>query len=403
MKNTRSALAAAACLALAATTAACGSDGSANEGNSKTVVIGDLESLTGPQASVGVPQAHAVELAVEEINEAGGLDIGGEKYTIELDVEDEKSDPTAAVNAVQKWLSDGTKYMIGTVSSAGLGAYLPIIQDRDDFITVVVGAAMEGVTEHESVYRPRVTLSQYTGALADHIGSLDDIDTIATLTDKQHAAFVEQLEPLKEALADNGVDVVATTDYTLGATEFGAQISAMLREDPDAFNFRGFPADVTRAIKQAREQGFDGPIFTTSGITQTEVEDSQAAGAMDGVVDLYAPLAEDLVEGDRNAEQAQEFISAFEERFGESPAGTSMSAYDGVYILAAAFEKAGTVEDVAAVRKALDELTVDDVDKLVELMKPQDGDLIFDERQAYFEVAVREWRHGAFHVESFSG
>lgn len=403
MKNARSALVAAVCLAMAVTTAACGSDGSGSNGDGNTVVIGDLESLTGPQASVGVPQANAVKLAVEEINESGGLDIDGEKYTIKLDVEDEKSDPTAAVNAVQKWLSNDVKYMIGTVSSAGLGAYLPIIQDNDDFITVVVGAAMEGVTEHESVYRPRVTLSQYTGALADYIGAIDGIDTVATLTDKQHAAFVQQLGPLKDALADNGVEVVATTDYTLGATQFGAQIAAMLRKDPDALNFRGFPADVTRAIKQAREQGFDGPIFTTSGITQTEVKDAQAIDSMDGVVDLYAPLPEDLVEGGRNAEQAQAFITAFEDRFGESPAGTSMSAYDGVYILAAAFEKAGTVDDVAAVRKALDDLTVDDVDKLVELVEPQEGGRIFDERQTFFEVAVRVWRDGAFHVQSFSG
>jgi branched-chain amino acid transport system substrate-binding protein len=400
--NTRNALAVATCLALGALAAGCGSDEDSG-GGGNTVVIGDLESLTGPTASVGVPQANAIKLAVEEINAAGGLDIDGEKYQIELDVEDEKSDPTAAVNAVQKWISEGTKYMIGTVSSAGLGAYLPIIQDNDDFITIVVGAAMEGVTEHPPVYRPRVTLAQYTDALAEHIGAQEDIDTLATLTDKQHSAFVEQLEPLKEALADNDVEVVATPDYTLGDTEFGAQLSAMLREDPDALNFRGFPADVARAIKQAREQGFDGPIFTTSGITQTEVKDAQAADAMEGVTDLYAPLPEDLVEGDRNAEEAKAFITAYEERFNESPAGTSMSAYDGVYILAAAFEKAGTVDDVAAVRSALDELTVDDVDNLVELIKPQEGDRIFAERQAYFEVAVREWRDGAFHVAGFTG
>ena len=407
MGKTRSTAVLALCLAAGLFTAACGSSNSGAAANApegaETLVIGDLESLTGAAASVGVPQANAVKLAVDQINESGGIDVDGTTYVIKLDVQDEKSDPTAAVNAVQKFMSDGTKYMIGTVSSSGLGAYLPIIQDSDDFITVVVGAAQEGVTQYPSVYRPRVTLSQYTDALSQYVADQGDIKTLATLTDKQHAGFVEALEPLKSAMADKGIEVVETADYTLGATEFGAQLSAMLRNKPDALNFRGFPADMTRAIKQAREQGFDGPIFTTSGITMTEVDDAQAATAMDGVTDIYAPLPDDLVEGDQNAEEAKAFIDAYEDAYGKSPAGTSMSAYDGVYILAQAFEKAGTVDDVAAVRKALDELTVDEVPELVELIKPQDGGRIFDERQAYFQVAVRTWRDGAFHVDGFVG
>jgi branched-chain amino acid transport system substrate-binding protein len=407
MKATRIPTLIALCLAVGLSTAACGSSdpeaASDAPDGAKTLVIGDLESLTGAAASVGVGQANAVKLAVKEINKSGGIDVGGTTYAIKLDVQDEKSDPTAAVNAVQGFISDGTKFMVGTVSSSGLGAYLPIIQDNDDFITVVMGAALEGATDHASVYRPRVTISQYTSALSKYIADQGDIKSVATLTDKQHSAFVQQLEPLKDALADDGVKVVASTDYTLGATEFGSQLSAMLRSKPDALNFRGYPADMTRAIKQAREQGFDGAIFTTSGITQTEVDDAQATAAMEGVTDVYAPLPEDLVEGDKNADRAQAFIDAYKAAYKEAPAGTSMSAYDGVYILAKAFEKAGTVDDVAAVRKALDGLTVKDVDQMVELIKPQAGDLIFDQRQAFFEVAVRVWRDGAFHVDGFVG
>jgi branched-chain amino acid transport system substrate-binding protein len=381
----------------ATTAAGGGSDTTAAAtGETKTLVIADLESLTGPGASVGVPQANASKMAVDEINAAGGINVGGTTYMLELDTKDDESDPTVGVTNVQRFLSDGRNYMVGTLSSAVVGAYLPIVQDLDDFISIVDGAALEGITEHESVYRPRVTLSQYTVGLSDYLKQRGDVTSIAMLTDQQHAGFVQQKQPLIDRLKEKGIETVADESYTFGATDFGAQVSAMLRANPDALNLRGYPADITRVIKQARDQGFTGPIFTTSGITQKEVDDAQAASAMDGVIEVYAPLPSDLIQGGRNAENAQKFEENYTKAFGEPPGGTSMSAYGAVYILARALEKAGTVDDVAAVREALDSLTLDDVPELVEPIKPQEGGRIFADRQAHFVLVVREWKDGAF-------
>ena len=367
----------------------------------KTLVLADLESLTGPAASVGVPQANAVKMAVDQINADGGIKVGSTNYKLELSTEDDKSDPTGGVTAVQKFLSDGRKYMVGSLSSAVVGAYLPIVQDNPNFVSVVVGAALEGITDHPAIYRPRVTLSQYTIGLTDHLKELGTVKKIALLTDKQHAGFVQQVEPLKARLKSVGIDVVAEETYTFGATEFGPQLTSMLRAKPDALNLRGYPADVTRAIKQAREQGFTGPIYTTSGITQKEVTDAQSADQMKDVSEVYAPLPSDLIEGNRNEEVAQKFEDAYQKKFGSPSGGTSMSAYDGVYILAKAFEKAGTVDDVAKVKTALGGMKVKDIPELVEPMKAQSGDLIFKSQQAYFVLVVRNWSNGAFHPAGF--
>lgn len=382
-----------------------GNGGEAAEGggtdDAETLVIGDLESLTGAAASVGVPQANAVQMAVDEINAAGGIDVCDTTYQLELDTDDDQSDPTAGVTAVQGFLSDGRKFMFGTLSSAVVGAYMPVLEDNDEFVSIVMGAALEGITDTPAIYRPRVTLSQYTAGLSDYLEERGDVETIAMLTDQQHAGFVQQLKPLKERLSEAGIETVADESYVFGATEFGAQLQSMLRANPDALNFRGYPGDVTRAIKQAREQGFEGPIFTTSGITAAEVEDAQAEDQMDNVIEVYAPLPSDLIEGDLNAERAEAFESAYEAEFGEPSGGTSMSAYDGAYILARALEKACTVDDVAAVRTALDDLTVEDVPELIEPIRPQEGGRIFHERQAYFDLVVREWQDGAFHPTDF--
>ncbi|WP_134324205.1 ABC transporter substrate-binding protein [Cumulibacter soli] len=378
---------------------ACGDDGDGDSGDN-IIDIASLQSLTGPGASVGVSQDYATKLAVKQLNESGGVDVDGENYTFELDTQDDKSDPTAGVTAVQKFLSDGHKFMVGTNGSAVAGAYVPIIADNEEFISIIVGAASSGLTDHLSVYRPRVTLAQYTDATVKYVQD-QGYKTYAILTDSQHAAFVEETDPLIERLQENGTETVASESYKFGDTDFNTQLSNMLSKDPEALNLRGFPGDVARAIKQARQAGFDGPIITSSGITNADVEDAQAADQMAGVTDIYVPLPEDLIEGGKNAEQATAFEEDYQAEFNEPSAGTAMSAYDGIFILAAAMEKAGTVDDVAAIREALDSLTLDDVPELVEAVVPQDGDLIFAEHQAYFAQAVREWHDGKFETVSF--
>lgn len=383
-----------------ASSSASSTAGTAAPTKTATLKIGDLESLTGAGASVGVPQANSIKLAVKEINDAGGVPVGDTHYMLNLDTQDDKSDPTAGVTAVQKLLTDNTKYMVGSLSSAVTGAYIPVVKDNSNFISVVVGAALEGITANPSIYRPRITLSQYTSAVVSYLQSIGTVKKLAILTDQQHSGFVQQTEPLKAGLTAAGINVVDTESYKFGDTNFTAQIAAMLRKSPDALHVRGYPADVTRVIKQAREAGFTGPIYLTSGVTMKEVTNAQSAAQMDNTFDLFAPLSTDLIEANVNATQAKKFEDAYQAAYNSGTGSTSASAYDGVYILAKALEKAGTVTDVGAVRKALDGLTLTDVPQLVEPIKDQNG-LIFKDRQAYFKVVVREWKNGAFHPGSF--
>jgi branched-chain amino acid transport system substrate-binding protein len=219
------------------------------------------------------------------------------------------------------------------------------------------------------VYRPRVTNSQY----------------------KEHAGFVAETPRLKSLLQQKGVQTVADESYTFGDTDFGGQLSKMLRANPDVLNIRGYPADVSRAIKQAREQGYKGLIITNSGTTATEVKDAQAAGAMGNVIDIFAPLPSDQIKLGINTGPSKQFLNSFQSRYHTEPGGTSASAYDGLRILAAALAKSGDPTDVAKVKKALDGLTMSDVPGLVTSFKPQPGDRLFNARQSYFTVVGRTW------------
>jgi branched-chain amino acid transport system substrate-binding protein len=394
--------AAAATLVLPFGLAACGSSDSGSSssaagsgGGSSTIKIGDLESLSGAGASVGVPEGNSVKLAADKINAAGGIKAGDKTYKIKIVQEDDKSDPTAGVTAVQKMLSsEGLHYIVGTTSSAVAAAYVPVIKDRDDVVSVVVSAALSGITDNPQIYRPRVTNAQYTDATVKYLTGLGSVKSIATLTDKEHAGFVGELPRLVSLLKAQGIATVAQESYTFGDTSFGSQISAMLRKNPQLLNIRGYPGDVARAIKQAREQGYKGPIVTNSGTTAGEVKDAQAASAMTNVIDIFAPLPSDQIKLNINPAPSKTFLADYKAKYNSDPAGTSASAYDGLRILAAAIGKAGGPDDVAKVRSALDALTVTDVPDLVSSFKPQAGDRIFKERQSYFTVTGREWKNG---------
>lgn len=362
----------------------------------------DLESLTGPAQSVGVPQANAIKMAVDEINAKGGIKVGGASQRIVLDVQDDRSEPTAGVTAVQKMLSSGKPvFIVGSLSSAVTGAYVPIVKDRKDVVSIVVGAALEGITQNPPIYRPRLTLSQYTGGTVDYLKKASGVKRVAILTDNKHAGFVQQTPALKAAMEAAGLTVAGEEDYAFGATQFGPQVTALMRSNPDIINMRGYGSDVARAIKQARDLGYKGPILSNSGLTAKDVTDAQAEAAMAGVSEVFGPQGTDLIEGNRNAAKAKAFEDNYKKAFGQASGTTSLSAYGGVYILVKAIEKAGTATDMAKVRAALDSLTLADVPELIEPIKPQAGGAIFRDRQAYFVLVVRQWKDGALRPVAF--
>lgn len=363
----------------------------------ETLTFYDLESLSGPGQTNGIAQANAVKLAVDAINKAGGLKVGDTTYTIELDVHDDRSAATSGVTAVQKMLSYGKPVlMVGSLSGAVAGAYAPIIRDRDDVISVVLGAAITITEKDKSLYHPRVAVAQYTTSTVKYITGLGNIKRVGILTDNKHSGFVQQTPVLEELLTKAGIEVVGKEDFSFGATQFGPQITALVRGNPDIINIRGYGGDVARAIKQARDLGYTGPIVSSSGTVSKDVVDAQAEASMAGVHDLFVPLANDLIEGDRNADKAKAFEEAYKATYNDASGATSLSAYGGVFVLARALEKAGTVTDILAIRKVLDDLKVSDVPEIIEPMIPQDDGRIFKNHQSYFALVVREWKDGRF-------
>jgi branched-chain amino acid transport system substrate-binding protein len=399
VKNRTRNLAASLAAALVATgVAACGggsdADASGGSGDS-TIVLGEIAALTGAAEAVGGPQHNGIVLAVEQINADGGIDIGGDKVKIDLKTEDTKSDPTVGVTVVQKLLSqENAHFLIGTLNGAVASAYVPIIEKRDDVIDVVVGAANPGLNENLSVYRPRVDAFQNLDnevALALQ-ESEKNAGPVGIVYDSKLDSNTEGVPRIEKGLKDGGAEVAGPFQFELGAAQFNSQVAALVRSGAGVVLFQGYASDLMTFVKQAREQKYDGVIVAASGATKQQVKDADVpSSALDGVLDIGTPFPADLVALGLNAKAAKSFADAYQEKFDAPPGYTSASAYGGVYILARALSAAGTTSDFAKIRQALDDLKVSDVPELAEAIRPQDGDRIFADHQAFFKFVLHTW------------
>jgi branched-chain amino acid transport system substrate-binding protein len=250
------------------------------------------------------------------------------------------------------------------------------------------------------VYRPRVTSDQYTPQMVDYLATLSKkspFTRVAVVYDQTHAGVIEQLPALKKDLAAKGFDVVASEAFSVGAASFDSQIAAISRSNAQAVLFQGYAPDAATYIKQSRADGFNGPFVSNVGFAAGDLTKAAVpAAAMQNVYDLGSPFPSDLISLKIDTAGATAFQSAYKAKYGEGPGFTSASAYDGVYILAKAIEKAGSVTDYTGIRAALDQLKVSDVTNLAEEITPQAGGDLFKDHQAYFKSVVHVWNGSAF-------
>lgn len=370
---------------LASGLAACGKSGSSAGGG--TIVLGAEASRSGSGAAVGVPQLNGIRMAVDEINDAGGVKTGSASSKLDLKVLDDESKPTLAVQNVQKLLQEGSHYLVGTLSSGAIGAYLPIIKNRDDVISMVSGAVLPGITSAKPVYRFQTETVQLDEGMGNVLVA-DGAKKIAMLTDKSHAGYVANTDSYVRKLTGAGIEVTTRQQYQFGDTQYGPQIGAMLRTKPDALVFRGYATDLLRAISTARQLGYQGPIVSSAGYTDKEVADVHALAVMRGVTDVASPPVGYIATAGKDipaalVAQAKKFSAAYQARFGQAPGLLSANGYESVYILAAAMSKAGTASDVPKVRGALDAMTPGAVPNAV---LPVAGATLFDKHQTRFQL-----------------
>ena len=307
--------------------------------------IGAMDALTGVGESYGNPILQAKLLAVEEINAAGGIN----GRMLELVPEDSKCAAQDAITAYNKLTDvDGVKIILGTTCSGAMLGAAPLAE-ADGVIMLSASATNPDIkVAGDYIFRTAIDdnkLGIDTGN-AIHADGHHHLATITESTDYAEGARRTTVARFEEL----GGHVVAAESYSSDVTDFRTQLTKLIASEADAIHLasQGEFSGGT-IVKQARELGFEGPIYTEA--VNTGPEALRIAG--DAATGMKAIIPLGLTE------RGEQFLKDFEAHYG-SPATQpwfQASAYDDVYLAAECLKQTNDDQDAAGIRDCLYGLT----------------------------------------------
>ena len=320
--------------------------GACDGGGDDTYKIGVMESVTGPGETYGNVAVQAKEMAVAEINEAGGIN----GRMIELLVEDSKCSSADAITAYNKLTDvDGIKIILGTSCSGAMLGAAP--RAEKDGVILFSGLATNPDIANAGDYIFRTSMNDLqVGEDTGNVLWADGIRVLATITESTDYAEGVRRTSI-EQFEKRGGEVVASEFYASDIIDFRSQLTKLLSENPDAIHVASqAEASGGTIVKQARELGYEGPIYgdiVVAGTTAQQV----AGAAADGVKAIIADI-------DPANAKAQEVIENFRARYDYVTLPWFLgSAYDDVYITAECLKQTGDDQDADGLRDCLYDIT----------------------------------------------
>ena len=231
------------------------------------IKIGLNVELTGTIPVVGESSKNAAELAVKEVNDAGGLDVGGTRYMVELLVEDNEDKAESAAAAAQKLVTAGALAMVGPNASRNAipasvvaeSSTMPMISPwSTNPKTTTVGDTDEA---KKFVFRAAF-IDDFQGVVAAKF-AMDELKTTqpAVLYDVASEYNKGIAEVYKRTMEESGLQVVAFETYTSGDKDFSAQLTKIKDAGADSLFLPNYYSEVPLQVQQAHRVGYDGVIL----------------------------------------------------------------------------------------------------------------------------------------------
>ncbi len=308
----------------------------------ETYRIGVMEALTGPGETYGNVSNRAKQLALEEINEAGGIN----GTPLELVVEDSKCNAQDAITAYNKLTDvDDIKIILGTSCSGAMLGVAPLAEE-DGVVLFSSSATNPDIADAgDFIFRTAIS-DEKLGIETGNLLWADGIRTLATISESTDYA-----EGVRRGVSERfevlGGQVVASERYQTETLDFRTQLTLLRESNPDALMVAAQgEASAGSIIKQAREIGYDGPIYSevvSIGSTALEVAGEAATGLKAVIADLDPGIA-----------KGQSVLQNFRAKYDYVTLPWYLgSAYDSVYIAAECLKETEDDQDTEAFRDCL--------------------------------------------------
>lgn len=344
---------------MAASLTACGGSGSAStttaaageakaEGESKTAEssaaadgasfkIGGIGPVTGGAAVYGLAVQHGAEIAVKEINEAGGIN----GYPVEFQFQDDEHDAEKSVNAYNTLKDWGMQALMGTVTSAPCIAVADKTAADNMFQITPSGSAVE-CAANPNVYRVCYSDPAQGTASAKYIGEHKLASKVAVIYDSSDVYSSGIYEKFAQEAPNQGIEVVDAEAFTADSNkDFSTQLQKAKESGAELVFLPIYYTEASLILQQANTMGFAPQFFGCDGmdgILQVQNFDVKLA---EGLM-LLTPFAADATD-----DLTVKFVKSFEDAYGETPIQFAADAYDAMYVIKAAMEEANVTPDMA--------------------------------------------------------
>lgn len=311
--------------------AGCGSTGSTK--GSDTLLIGGIGPVTGAAAIYGNAVKNGIQLAVDEINEAGG--VNGIKLA--LNFQDDENDAEKAVNAYNTLMDDGMKVLIGTVTSDPCVAVAAKSAQDNVFQLTPSGSSVQ-CTTYDNAFRVCFNDPNQGSAAAQYIGENNLAEKVAVIynsSDVYSSGIYEKFAA--EAAAEN-IEITTAQAFTKdNATDFSVQLQKIKESGAELVFLPIYYQEAALILTQAQKAGIDMKWFGCDGLDGLTDQLGEDKVAIAEDVMLLTPFAADAKD-----DASVKFVEAYKAKYNnEVPIQFAADAYDAVYTIKAAMEKAG--------------------------------------------------------------
>ena len=299
--------------------------------------IGGIGPTTGDAAIYGTAVMNGAQIAVDEINEAGG--INGKK--IEFNFQDDQSDAEKSVNAYNTLKDWGMQVLMGTVTTTPCVA----VADKtaqDNMFEVTPSASSTDVIAGDNVFQVCFTDPNQGTKSAQYIGENKLAKKVAVIYNSSDVYSSGIYQTFATEAANQGFEIVAAEAFTEDSkTDFSVQLQKAKDGGAELVFLPIYYTEASLILAQADSMGFETKFFGCDG--------------MDGILDVEnfdKSLAESLMlltpfAADATDEKTASFVTAYKDKFGDTPIQFAADAYDAAYIMKAALEAGNLTPDMS--------------------------------------------------------
>ena len=348
-----------------------------------TVKIGVITSLTGSQAAFGEAHKHGYEIALDEVNNKGG--VGGKK--VELNFYDDQSKPDQAVQGVSKLVDqDEVPMILGSYSSESTKAIVPAVTQRQVPLIIPTATADNVMDSHSAwVFRICAGANDYARTTVAFLKDNGAPKTIAIVYENTNFGQ-SNMRAMKAAAEGAGMNVVAIESYQAQSPDYKAVLQRVKAANPEVIYLCSYLLDAGTLMRQAQEIDLNPKYYTSAGTGFAAAEFPTPKGAGKNAEYTFS-VSQWLP--DAHWSGSKEFDAEFFKRYGSHPAYHAVEAYATLIAAAQAMNDA----------KSMDRDKIRDAIKNLGLPMTTFGPIRFDANgQNQHPVLITQVQGGKYHV-----